>query len=112
MKFARVAKLFVLYGIWRTTTIRLAGRGIVNALSSRDETVRTVAGMLLVRAGRLAEPLLRGALERRENLPLVLVILGDIGDKRIEPEIRSFSSDHDPDVAQAARDALRTITAR
>ena len=112
MKLASAAKLFVLYAIWRATRMPGTGRIIVHALNSSDETIRTVAGMLLVRAGQLAEPLLKEALDRRENLPLVPVILGDIGDRTIEPEIRSFSGDHDPDVAQAARDALRTMGAR
>lgn len=111
MRVLGVAKLFMTFGIWRLTRIEALGRTVVKTLVSPDETIRTVAGMLLVKAGKLAEPPLKEALAKRESLPTVLVILGDIGDKRTEPDIRNFSADRDPDVAQAARDALRTMGA-
>ncbi len=95
--------------IWRSTGLRAAGRALVRALGSDDEDLRTIAGMFLVKAGKDAEPLLEEALERRENLPMVLWVLGDIGDRRLEPEIRQFSDDRDPRVAGAARDALRGL---
>ena len=66
-----------------------------------------MAGMLLVQGGRRAIPLLREALPRRENLPMVLRIAGDIGARELRPEIERFAGDRDPAVAQAARDALR-----
>jgi len=67
--------------------------------------------MFLVRAGRRAGPLLEEALRRRENLPMLLSILGDIGDPQVEGELRSFVQDHDPEIAQAARDALQVLAA-
>jgi HEAT repeat protein len=95
--------------IWRSTGLRAAGRALVRALGSEDEDLRTIAGMFLVKAGKDSEPLLEEALNRRENLPMVLWILGDIGDSRLEPEIRQFSDDLDPRVAGAARDALEGL---
>jgi len=68
-----------------------------------------MAGMFLARAGRLAEPLLEEALRNNENLPTVLTILADIGDKRAAPEIQRFSAHQDPRVAEAARQALRVL---
>ncbi len=65
--------------------------------------------MFLVQAGKRAEPLLEEALRRRDNLPMVLSVLASIGDKKFEPELRKFSLDRDPQVAQAARDALRVL---
>jgi HEAT repeat protein len=103
------ARLFVANAVWRTTGLPSAGRALVEALSSPDENVRTIAGMFLVQAGRKAEPLLREALARGDNLPLVLSILGDIGDPAFEPELRRFLDHPDPNIAKAARDALRVM---
>ncbi len=57
----------------------------------------------------MTEPLLEEALRRRENLPIVLTILADIGDTRVESEIRRFSGHEDPQVAEAAKQALRVL---
>lgn len=65
--------------------------------------------MFLVKAGKDSEQLLHEALARRENLPMILTVLADIGDSRFEPEIRAFSQDEDPKVAKAAREALRVL---
>ena len=112
MDLAGVARVHASNALWRATGSRPAGRALVRALAAGDENVRTSAGMLLVKAGKRAEPLLAEALARRENLPLVLTILGDIGDRDLEPQLRRLSEDNDPRVARAARDALRVIDAR
>lgn len=106
-----VVRAFVCAGAWRVTGLRAAGHVLVRALGSKDENVRTVAGMFLVKAGAKAEPLLQEALEKRENLPLVLSILADIGARKFEPEIRQFLADSDPQVAKAAEEALRVLAA-
>lgn len=111
MRIARAIGVFVANAIWRITGLRSAGRVLLRALGSEDETVRTLSGMFLVKAGKRSVPLLEEAIERRENLPTVLIILGDIGDRRFEAELRRFIEDHDPGVAQAARDALRILKA-
>ncbi len=87
------------------------GRALVRELGSPDEDLRTIAGMFLVRAGRQSEALLEEALHRRQNLPWVLSVLADIGDRKFEPELRQFARDIDPEVARAARDALRVLEA-
>lgn len=102
--------LFVCAAVWRATRLRFLGHIIVGRLGSKNENLRNVAGISLVRAGRRAEPLLEEALRKRENLPMVLSILADLGDKRVEPEIRHFSGHEDPQVAEAARQALRVLT--
>lgn len=109
MRLATAARLFACNAVWRLTRLPGAGRALVRALGSEDEDLRTIAGMFLVQAGRRAEPLLEEALRRRENLPMVLSILASIGDRKFEPELREFSRDDDPKVAQAARDALRVL---
>jgi hypothetical protein len=95
--------------VFRLTGLRSAGRVVVRSLGSSNESVRTIAGMFLVKAGRKSEPLLVEAVRRRENLSLVLTILSDVGGRASEAEIRELSHDHDPQVARAAVDALRFL---
>ena len=108
----RIVPALFLFGsraAWRATGLRAAGRPLVRALGSPDEDVRTIAGMFLVKAGKSAEPLLMEALARREHLAMVLSVLADIGDPDLEPQIRSFSTDPDPEVSRAANEALRIL---
>ena len=108
----QLARLYALKSVWRTSGLRSAGRALVDALGSPDEGVRTVAGMFLVQAGKRAEPLVEEAIHHRRHLPTVLVIAGDIGAVRLEPELRRLASDADPQVAKAARAGLRTLAAQ
>ena len=108
MRVGGAAKLFAYRALWRAGSLS-AGRALVRALGSTDENLRTIAGMFLVKAGSDSEKLLHEALSRRENIPMVLTVLADIGDSRLEPEIRAFSQDLDPNVAKAAREALRVL---
>jgi hypothetical protein len=43
---------------------------------------------------------------------LVLLIAGDIGAARLEPDLRRLAGDPDPEIARAARDGLRILAAR
>lgn len=112
MRLTGAARLLLQNALWRVTGLAVAGRAVVRTLGSPDDDLRTMAGILLARAGRRAVPLLAEALRRRENLPLVLAVLGDIGDWRLEPELVQLGQDRDPAVAEAARDALRVLEAR
>jgi len=111
MELRKAVGVLTYHALWRTAGLRSAGRALIKALASEDETVRTMAGMSLVRAGERSEPLLEEALDRRESLPLVLQILADIGDPSIAPELERFTSDRNPEVARAAQEALRTLRA-
>ncbi len=112
MRLDAVARVWLQSLVWRATGWRPAGRAVVRALESPDPNVRTIAGMLLVRAGPRAEPLLLEAVAARRSLPLVTQILADIGDPRLEPTLVALSRDHDPEVARVAREALRVLAAR
>jgi hypothetical protein len=112
MQPTRVAWLVAHYAWWRVTGTAGAGGRVVGALGEADESLRTIAAMLLVKAGARAEPLLRDALRRRQDLPLVLGVLGDIGGPAVERELTAFVDDADPAVARAARDALRVLRRR
>ena len=112
MILARALWLFASNIIWRATSARPAGRVLVRALGSKNETLHAIAGMLLVRGGKKSHPLLREALDKREKLPVILTIIGSIGDREFESEVRKLSQDPDPDVAKAATDALRIFEAQ
>ena len=111
MRIVGTIGIFAVNGVWRLTGLRAAGRILLRALGSGDEAVRTLAGMFLVKAGKQSMRILEEAIERRQNLPIVLTILGDIGDQTLITEIRHFSEDRDPEVARAARHALRMLNA-
>jgi Peptidase family M48 len=105
-----LARLYALKSLWTVLGCRAAGRALVTALGSTDEGERTVAGMFLVQGGRRAEPLVADAIRRREHLPIVLLVAGDIGARSLEPDLRRLAADPDPDVARAARDALEILS--
>ena len=86
-----------------------AGRTLIEALDSDDETVRTLAGMFLVQSGRRAIPLLREELAKGRHVPTVLTMLGDIADPATVPEIETYTASPDAEVARAAREALEIL---
>ena len=105
----RATRLFVYRTLWYWLGLTPAGRALVKALDSPDENIRSIAGILLVKSGKRAEALLQEAVNRRENLPIVLTVLGSIGDPALIPQLRQFTDDHNPDVAKAAREALKVV---
>lgn len=102
-------RLYVYRALSYWLGITSAGRALVKALGSPDENIRSIAGILLVKSGKRVEALLLEALNRRENLPTVLTVLGSIGDPALIPQLRQFTNDPNPDVAKAAREALKVI---
>jgi hypothetical protein len=112
MRLLGAAGLFLQKALWSGARQQWAGRALVEALGSPDPDLRTLAGMFLVQGGHRAQPLVEEALRERRNLPLVLAIAGDVADRRLEPELVRFSEDRDPNVAKAAKDALRVLHAR
>jgi HEAT repeat protein len=100
-------RLYVYRAFWYWLCITSAGRALVRALGSPDENIRSIAGILLAKSGIRAVPLLQEALARRENLPTILTVLGSIGDPALIPQLRQFADDQSPDVAKAAREALK-----
>ena len=112
MLITAVLRLLAQHAAWRTMGLRTAGRAVVRALGSADPTVRTMAGTLLARSGTRAEPLLREALAARQNLPMVVTLLGDVGSESCRPALSELTRDPDETVAGAARQALRVLDAR
>lgn len=109
MGVGRSAAVIAAGAMWRLAQPEWAGRALVKALGAEDENARTIAGMLLVKSGRRALPLLRSAMANRENLPMVLAVVGSIGDPSMTVDLKRLVDDRDPSVAAAARDALRLV---
>lgn len=109
MNVAAAARLFASNAVWSVTRIDAAGRVLVDALASDDEGLRTVAGILLTRAGRRAEPLLGEALKAGKHVPMVISVLGSIGDPAVLSAVQAFEGSSDPEVARAAKNAIRVI---
>ena len=103
--------MFAAYGAWRATGLQRAGAALARALASSDETNRTAAGMLLLRGGMRALPLLQNNLRQALAVPLTLRVLGDIGSPEARSAIQPFLRDADPAVARAATEALASLDA-
>src|SRR5262245_63986648 len=86
-------RLFVYRALWYWLRITSAGRALVRALGSPDENIRSIAGILLAKSGKRAKPLLQEALDRRENLPNVITVLGTMGDRALMSQLTSFVDD-------------------
>jgi HEAT repeat protein len=111
VKLAESAAVFSAYAVWRATGSARAGAVLADALASADETNRTAAGVLLVRASTRSLPLLRQNLKRGVAVALSLRLLGDIGDSEAARDIEPFVGSSDPAVARAAADALKALEA-
>jgi hypothetical protein len=107
VKVGESAKLFAANAAWRLGS-RRAGKRLVDGLASSDENNRLIAGMLLVRAGKGAVPLLAEELRHPRNLPLLLRIMGDVAPEEFRDVLERHASHPDPMVARAAKDALRS----
>jgi hypothetical protein len=112
VKLGATARLVAQNATWKATGSRAAGWAVVRALSSGDEMLCTMAGMMLVRGGSRALPLVRDAVRQRVGLPTSLTVLADIGQAEDAELVRGFTADPDPDVRAAARDALELLSFR
>jgi hypothetical protein len=106
VKVGESAALFAAAAAWRLGS-RAAGRRLVDGLSSADEESRQIAGMLIVKAGARAEPLLAEELKHPRNLPHLLRVIGDAAPTAFTAELERYAASDDEAVRQAARDALR-----
>lgn len=102
MKWGEAATVFSAFGVWRVTGSARAGAVLARALASPDETNRTAAGILLVRGGVRALPLLRENLHQGVAVALSLRVMGDIGGPEAAALIEPYQRDQDPKVAAAA----------
>ena len=109
MRLAETAKLFAAYGLWRATGWAVAGRTLIGALGSSDANNRMIAGMFLVKGGRLALPLVAEALEKGRGLPLILNVAGDLGHTELAHLVERYTGAPDTRVAQQAAVSLKLL---
>jgi hypothetical protein len=112
MRVLEVAKILGLGLLFRALPLEAAGRQLLLELRSDDETARMLAGTMLMRAGSRARATLRAAACAEQSLPMVLPMLGDLGDPSDAGLLRRFLGHHDPQVKLAAKDALEVLSAR
>jgi hypothetical protein len=101
--------LFVAYLAFRWLGVRRAGEALIRALASESPNVtqrQMVAGILLVRCGRSALPLLESALRAGGASPILIRVAGDTGLAELRPLIERYRESADPAAAKAARDVL------
>lgn len=106
---ARALTLFGYKAAFKTMGLESAGRALIEALDSPDETVRTLAAMSLVQIGERSLPLLRAELARGQHVTQVLTMMADIGDVNSQRDIETFVDSADPVIAASARDALLAL---
>jgi hypothetical protein len=112
MSLGDAAKVLAAGVAWRATAGRAAGATLVRALGHGDENVRTIAGMLLVRGGPRAAPLVRHAVERGEGLPVSLGVLGNLGGPGDAALLERYTRHPDERMSLAARAALESLADR
>ncbi|RMH22052.1 MAG: hypothetical protein D6696_04300 [Acidobacteria bacterium] len=111
MYLLKALRLFASYLLWRLG-LRAAGEVLVRAIESGEEDLRLIAGTLLVRGGRRAVPLIHRQLAAGRRNPILLTLLGDLGDRRSEKVLERYRNAADPALARAARDALELLERR
>lgn len=103
------ANLFVMRILWQWLGIRAAGERLIAALGSKDENIRTLAGMFLVQTGRRSRPLIECALVKGQHPHMLIPILGDIGDIRSVAVLEKYIHDEDSATVRAALDAIAVL---
>jgi hypothetical protein len=111
VKWSASANVFAAWSVWRATGSASAGARLAQALAVDDETARTAAGMLLVRAGARALPLLRHNLAHGIAVPMSLRVIGDlageVGREAALALIAPYREHADARIARAALEAAQ-----
>lgn len=107
------ARIVAAGATWRLTGIAAAGDALLAAVTTGDETERTLAGMLLVKAGNRSVPLVADAALTGRGADDLVDVLASINtaDAR-EALVRVTQAPPSivaPRVKTAAADALRTL---
>ena len=113
MSAVGAARLLTAGAAWRVAGLGSAGRALVAALGRDDETERTVAGIMLVRAGDRSVPLLADALLAGGSPDDLVGPLTSIGTPAARNALRTVAVSTEPTVGPPAREAaaqaLRTL---
>jgi hypothetical protein len=110
---AASAKLIAIGAAWRLTGASAAGTALVTAVTTGDETERTLAGMLLVRAGDRSVPVVTDAILTGPAPADLVDVLVSIGTDDARAALLRVSQSPPPAVpattSDAAAEALRTL---
>jgi hypothetical protein len=98
---------------WRLAGIPAAGRALVAAATTGGENERTLAGMMLVRAGDRSVPLLTAAILDGATGRELPDVLASIGTDRARAALMTLTREAPvaPEVRAAAAEALATLDA-
>jgi hypothetical protein len=107
------AWLLAVGAIWLLTGATAAGRALTRAVTDGGEDERTLAGMLLVRAGDRSVPVVTEAILSGRGSTALIDVLASIGSHAARDALvrvsRAAAPAVDPVVAAAAGEALRTL---
>ena len=113
MSAAAAAKVVATGTAWRLTGAAAAGRALLTSVTEGGETERTVAAMMLVRAGDRSVPLVAGALLTGSASLGLVEVLGSIGTDDAREALRRVAHPSGSRVVrpvrEAAADTLRTL---
>jgi len=107
------AWLLAVGAVWLLTGATAAGRALTRAITDGGEDERTLAGMLLVRAGDRSVPVVTEAILSGRGSTALIDVLASIGSEAARDALvrvsRAAAPAVDPAVAAAAAEALRTL---
>jgi hypothetical protein len=110
---AASAKLLAVGAAWRLTGVSAAGAALVAAVTTGGETERTLAGMLLVKAGDRSVPVVTDAIMTGPEPADLVDVLVSIGTDDARAALLRVSQAPPPAVPPATRhaaaEALRTL---
>ena len=109
MGAAASARLLAVGAAFRLTGAAGAGRALTRAAAGDREDERTLAGMLLVRAGDRSVPVLAATLRSDPAAVGLVEVLASIGSDAARRALTRVAADAAPAVATAATEALRTL---
>lgn len=113
MGAAASAKLLAVGAAWRLTGVSAAGDALVAAVTTGGETERTLAGMLLVKAGDRSVPVVTDAIMTGPEPADLVDVLVSIGTDDARAALLRVSQAPPPAVRPATRnaaaEALRTL---
>lgn len=108
MSLARSLGVFATGGLFKLG-VGAAGRSLVETVGKADEQASTLAGMMLVQAGRRSVLLLIEALRAGNTTPALATILGDLGGPEAEAELRRLAGNGDGPLVEAAQRSLKDL---
>ncbi len=109
MSAASSIRLLAAGAAWRLTGVDSAGRALVSAVAGTDPDGRTLAGILLTRAGDRSVPLIQEALTSGNDPSELVNVLASIGSDSARAALVAATESARLKTATAATAALRVL---